>query len=382
MKKLIENCKIVSPDLEMEKGWILIDENKIDSLSSEESTPQNADEVIDADGMTAMPGFIDIHSHGAMGHDTSTCDVDGIRAIAEAKTREGVTTWLPTTLTLPEPQLADAMRSVAEYMKTQTFAKTPGVHLEGPFVNPKCAGAQNPDFIRSPDIEEILRLNKIANVALVTFAPEMDGAVEFASKLCENEIVGSCGHSAATHEQMLAIKKAGVTQLTHFCNQMSPLHHRDIGMVGTGLLDDDFMIEMICDKIHLSSPMISLAFKSKRITDIALITDSVSPSGLPDGNYDLGGLPITVADGVARLSSNGALAGSTLKFNHGIKNVSQITGIALSELVKTTSLNQARRLNLRGVGELKSGFSADIVLLDAEFNVKKTIVNGKTVYAA
>ncbi|MCK5843863.1 MAG: N-acetylglucosamine-6-phosphate deacetylase, partial [Victivallales bacterium] len=307
MKKLIKNCRIVSPDLEIEKGWILIDGNEIDSLSNEASTP-NADEVIDADGMTAMPGFIDIHSHGAMGHDTSTCDADGIRTIAESKTREGVTTWLPTTLTLPEDQLAEAMRSVAEYMKIQEFAKTPGVHLEGPFVNPKCAGAQNPDFIRSPDIEEILRLNSIAKVALVTFAPDMDGAVEFATRLCENGIIGSCGHSAATHEQMLAIKKAGVTQLTHFCNQMSPLHHRDIGMVGTGLLDDDFMIEMICDKIHVSPPMISLAFKSKRITDIALITDSVSPSGLPDGDYDIGGLPIVVADGVARLKSNGALA--------------------------------------------------------------------------
>jgi N-acetylglucosamine-6-phosphate deacetylase len=142
------------------------------------------------------------------------------------------------------------------------------------------------------------------------------------------------------------------------------------------------MIEMICDKIHLSPPMISLAFTSKQITDIALITDSVSPSGLPDGDYDLGGLPITVADGVARLKSNGALAGSTLKFNFAIRNVSEITGTPLSELVKTTSLNQAKRLGLQGVGELKSGFTADIVLLDAEFNVKTTIVNGKTVFEA
>ncbi|NOY74512.1 MAG: N-acetylglucosamine-6-phosphate deacetylase [Kiritimatiellaeota bacterium] len=379
MRKLLKNCRIVSPNVEVENGWILIDEDEIESVSEGDAFPQ-ADEMIDAAGMTALPGFIDIHSHGAMGHDVTTCGPEGIRMIAEAKTKEGVTTWIPTTLTLPEKQLAEAMRSVAEYMDNQLFAKTPGVHLEGPFVNSKCAGAQNPDFIRPPDIKEVLRLNEIAKVAIVTFAPEMDGSLELAAKLAQNSIVGSCGHSAATREQILAAKLAGACHLTHFCNQMSPLHHRDIGMVGSGLLDDDFFLELICDKIHVSPAMVSLIFKSKKIDSVALITDSVGPSWLPDGDYEIGGLPITVSGGEARLRSNGALAGSTLKYNIALRNAREITGVPLSELVKTSSFNQAARLGLKGLGEIKAGFKADLALLDDDFNVRHTFVDGKRVY--
>ena len=272
-----------------------------------------------------LPGFIDIHSHGAGGCDTCDAKLESLRTIAECKMKEGVTSWLPTTLTLSPKVLEDVCASVAEYMKNQEFAKTPGVHLEGPFINPKCCGAQNPAFVRQPDYDEVANLNSIAKVLLVSLAPEMPGAIEFIEKATANGIRCSAGHSAATHEDFNRAKSAGLAHLTHYCNQMSPLHHREIGLVGSGLLDREIKIEIICDTIHLCADMLKTVFKNKDSDQMLMITDSLACSWMPDGPGDLGGLPIIVKDGVARLQESGALAGSTLKYAHGLKNVHRLT---------------------------------------------------------
>ena len=176
-------------------------------------------------------------------------------------------------------------------------------------------------------------------------------------------------------------KAAGLKHLTHFCNQMSPQHHREIGLVGSGMLDKDIKIEIICDKIHLSPDMLNLTFSNKDISQMIMITDSLACSWMPDGPGQLGGLPIIVKDGVARLEA-GNLAGSTLRFAKGLKNVQEITGMPLSEIVKATSWNQAQSLGLHDLGKIAPGYTADLVLLDAEYDVVKTIIDGEVRYEA
>jgi N-acetylglucosamine-6-phosphate deacetylase len=379
MKKLITNCRLVSPDLEMEKASILIDGNMIEDLFSSEPPKETQYEVFDAEGNCAFPGFIDIHTHGAGGCDVTDGKKESIEKIASLKVQEGVTTFCPTTLTLPEEKLSAALASVAEYMNDMKFAKVAGVHLEGPFINPECTGAQNPAFVRKPDIEEIRRLDKIAKVAIVTYAVETEGGIKFTEQLSKMGITASCGHSAAKYADIAEGRQCGLKHLTHFCNQMTPLHHREIAIVGAGLLDDSLTIEIICDKLHISPDMIRLIFRHKDPERTVLITDSVCASWLDDGKYDLGGLEVYVKNGAARLVSNDALAGSTLHYNTAFRNAAELSGIPLKELVKTTSWNQARSLGLEKLGKLEKGFFADIVILDSEFNVKSVFINGEEV---
>lgn len=266
MKTLIKNARIISPGIDMPGAAVEMEGKTITAVYPAGSELPAADKVVDAEGRMLLPGFIDIHSHGAGGCDTCDAKLESLRTIAECKMKEGVTSWLPTTLTLSPKVLEDVCASVAEYMKNQEFAKTPGVHLEGPFINPKCCGAQNPAFVRQPDYDEVANLNSIAKVLLVSLAPEMPGAIEFIEKATANGIRCSAGHSAATHEDFNRAKSAGLAHLTHYCNQMSPLHHREIGLVGSGLLDREIKIEIICDTIHLCADMLKTVFKTRILT--------------------------------------------------------------------------------------------------------------------
>ncbi len=380
MKTLITNAHIISPGIDIVGGSVLIDGTKIAAVLTPGETAE-ADKVIDAAGNMLMPGFIDIHSHGAGGCDTCDCKVESIRTIADCKMKEGVTTWLPTTLTLGTKTLMDVCEVVKEYAASPNGSKTPGVHLEGPYINPKQCGAQNPAFVRPADYEEVEMLNNIYPVLLISMAPEMPGAVDFIAKASAAGITCSAGHSAASYADFKKAKAAGLKHLTHFCNQMSPQHHREIGLVGSGMLDQDVKIEVICDKIHLCDDMLKLTFTNKDISQMIMITDSLACSWMPDGPGSLGGLPIIVKGGVARLES-GNLAGSTLRYAKGLKNVQELTGKPLSELVKATSWNQAQSLGLYDLGKVAPGYTADLVLLDAEYDVVKTIIDGEVRYEA
>ncbi len=380
MKTLITNAHIISPGIDIPGGSVLIDGTKIAAVLRPGETAE-ADKTIDAAGNMLLPGFIDIHSHGAGGCDTCDCTVESIRTIADCKMKEGVTTWLPTTLTLGTKTLMDVCEVVKEYAASPNGAKTPGVHLEGPYINPKQCGAQNPAFVRPADYEELMQLHAIYPVLNITLAPEMPGAIDFIAKATAAGITCSAGHSASSYEVFKAAKAAGLKRLTHFCNQMSPQHHREIGLVGSGMLDKDIGIEIICDTIHLCADMVNLTFTNKDIDQMLMVTDSLACSWMPDGPGQLGGLPINVKDGVARLES-GNLAGSTLRFAKGLKNVWEITGKPLSELVKATSWNQAQSLGLQGLGKISPGFTADLVLLDANFDTVSTIIDGEVRYTA
>ena len=379
MKTLLKNCRLVSPDADLNGASILIENEKIQRIFAPgDALPEDAGTVIDLKGKMAVPGFIDVHVHGKSGLDFSDATLEAVTTMAVDKLKEGVTTFLPTTLTLAEETLAAALGTASEYVKSGVKgAKIPGVHLEGPYINPKFIGAQNPAFVRPPDIEEVRRLAKVFPVKKISYAVEMPGAAEFTAEVLAEGITPSCVHSAATFAEFRAAYEHGLRNLSHFCNQMTPLHHRDIGLVGAGYACKDVYIEFICDKLHICPDMIRLTFAIKGCDRIQLITDAMRASGMPNGNYTLGGLPVVVSEGAARLASNGALAGSTLQMCYALRNVAEVTGLPLRDLIKTTSWNQACALKLDKVGRLEPGFFADIAVLDADFEVAMTLVNGE-----
>ena len=383
MSLLLKNCHLISPDQNFMESSILIEDGIIRRIFAAGDALPPADRVLDVKGAMTMPGFIDVHCHGKSGLDFCDASDEAIETIGVDKLKEGVTSYLPTTLTLPEDLLVRALQTAANYSaKGIKGCKLPGVHLEGPFINPKCLGAQNPDYVREPDIAMVRRLAKIYPVKKVSYAVEMPRGAEFAAELTAEGIQPSCAHSAAKYSEFMAAYRHGLHALTHFCNQMTPLHHRDIGLVGAGLLHQDVYIEMICDKLHLCPDMIELVFSEKDIDHILLITDAMRAAGMPDGESSLGGLPVIVKDGAARLASNGALAGSTLQICDALRNVYEITGLPLERLIRTTSLNQARSLGLEKLGRLEPGSCADIVILNNRFKVEKTFVNGELRYEA
>lgn len=376
MSVLVKNAYLVSPCLEMRNASLELENGLVRKLYPAGEKLPACSEVYDAAGKLVVPGFIDVHCHGGMGYETTSEHPDAVRIIGEAKLREGVTSFCPTTLTLSEEKLAASLRNIEAYRKSPTGSKVLGTHLEGPYINPECAGAQNPAYLRKADIAEVLRLHAISPVALVSYAIEMEGSVEFTRQLQEAGIVCSCGHTNASYAQFREGMKCGLRRLTHFCNQMTKLHHREIGLVGAGLYEDDVTIEMICDKIHLCPDMIKLAFKCKPAENILLISDAMEATGLPDGNYQLGGLAVVVSEGAARLASNGALAGSTLQMNMALKNVLEVTGKALPEVIQTTAWNQALDLKLDKLGKLEPGFIADVTVLADDFSVAAVFVDG------
>lgn len=376
MSLLIRNARIISPDREIGRGGVLIEDGRIAEVIEGDALP-SADAVIDAGGRTVMPGFIDIHSHGADGADVCDDRLESVRRIAERKLREGVTTWLPTTLTQPREKLSSIVGKVAEYAVDEAFTRCPGVHVEGPFINRSKAGAQNPEFVREPDFQELETLHERCPVKIVSLAPELPGARDFIRRASAEGIVCSAAHTAAGATEIEVAKSAGLKHLTHFANAMTGLHHREIGVVGAGLLDDELMLEVIADGIHLSRDMLRLLFKVVPAERLMLITDSTAGAWLGDGGFQLGGLDVVVADGAARLKEGGELAGSTLRFNEGLKLLAETTGLPLHQLVKATSWNQARSLGLEGFGKLEPGFHADLVILDDDFSVWKTLVGGE-----
>lgn len=375
----IINATVITPGLRIDGATIVIEDDVIAEVLPPGTPMPEADWTFDAKGDYVAPGFFDIHAHGAVGYEVTDDDPNSVPAVCKAKLEEGVTSYFPTTLTLGHDALVNTMERVAKYRETEEFCRTPGVHLEGPFINPTSLGAQNPAFVRTPDIKEVLDLAAIAPISQMSYAVETEGGIDFAQQLLENGVVPSCGHSKSTYATFREAYGKGLRHLTHFCNQMTPLHHRDIGLVGAGLLHDDVRIEIICDKVHVSVPMIQLVFDRKPIESILLITDSMRASHLPDGPSSIGGLDVIVKNGEARLAKDGALAGSMLRMNDALKNVLEVTGLPIEDVIQTTSWNQAEELGLGDqFGCIEPDFFADLVVLGKEdLDVKAVFVGGE-----
>ncbi|MFA6929670.1 MAG: N-acetylglucosamine-6-phosphate deacetylase [Lentisphaeria bacterium] len=377
MKTLIHNACLISPGIQIEKGAVLIVEDRIEQVLTPRQKLPQADQYIDLQGLRLLPGFIDIHCHGRSNQDFCDGTDEATQTIGRDKLQEGVAGFLATTLSASQNDLQRTLQCAERYRKENTNgARLLGIHIEGNFFNPEGAGAQNPDFLMLPDFSLVAKWNTICPIRKVSYSPELPGALEFTRQLAEAGIMPSGAHSTADYEQTQLARLAGMKHLTHFCNVMTPLHHLHFGMVGAGLTEPDIYVEIICDGVHLIDPMIKLILQMKGPERVMLITDAIRAAGMPDGDYSLGGLPVVVKNGKAMLADANRVAGSTLQFYKGVQRAAKVSGLPPSELVKTTAWNQAHSLGLQGYGKIEPGFFADFTITDSDWTPKQTWIAG------
>lgn len=337
------------------------------------------------DNAVIVPGFIDEHIHGAAGADAMDGTTDALGKIANAVAREGTTAFLATTMTQSPENITAALKAVNEYINEnrKDGAEILGVHLEGPFISPKHVGAQPLEYVVKPSAAIFDKYYKDAggHVKIVSFAPEEDGAEELAGYLKERNIVPSIAHTGAKYCDCVNAYNFGMTNVTHTYNAQTGLHHRDVGVVGAALLNDGLNCEIICDTIHVSVPAIKLLIKNKPHDKVTLITDSMRAKHMPDGESELGGQIVIVKDGEARLK-DGTLAGSVLKMNVAVKNVTEKVGVPFTDAVDFATVNPAKNLGVYDkMGSIKEGKLANLAILDKNtFEVLMTIRNGEIVY--
>lgn len=360
-------------------NWVLvIEDDHIYSITREaENVP-----IENLDDCFIVPGFVDIHTHGAVGYDVMDGNPEGIVKMAEFLASHGVTSFLPTTTTLDIESTLKAISAVEEAVAlNKNGTKIIGIHLEGPFINPKHKGAQNEKYIIEPTKELLEILTQSRLVKLVTIAPEISGAISAIKFMRDRGIFISLGHSDATYEDTVKAIMAGATLVTHLFNGMRPFHHREPGIIGAGIVEDSLKCQIIADGIHIHFSAIRLVYKAKGYKSIVLISDSMSATGLSDGDYELGGLKVTVRSGAPRLE-DGRLAGSTLTLDNAIKNMVNKVLVPLPFAVEMASRVPAKSIGEALIGSFSYGNKADIVVLDRNLNVVRTYIDGRLVYSS
>ena len=379
--KAIKNGKIILTDRILE-GYALLYSDKIEGILPEGQIPAEA-EVIDALGGYVSPGLIDMHIHGYLGKDVCDGEEESIRTISKGLLANGVTGYLPTTMTEDMSVICKALeccRALKEESKDWDGSVILGCHAEGPFISESKKGAQDPKYILKPDAAFVKKYADI--IKSITLAPECD-TEDFAAirEICrDTDVLVSMGHTSADYETAMAGVAAGVKHVTHLFNAMTPLAHRAPGVV-TAAMNTDVSCELIVDTFHVDSSLYDLLWKLKG-RKLCFITDCLPAGGLPEGEYTLGGQKIIYRGIVCRLE-DGTVAGSVLHLNKGIWNVYTNSTIPLWECVNGASLNPATALGLeKQKGSLEVGKDADIIITDCEFNVKATIIGGKMKYEA
>lgn len=377
---LISNVTIVNYDREI-TGDLFIRDGKVEKIG--QALQVEADIFLDgtAKNWIVMPGFIDMHIHGSAGFDMMDATEEALRGMSRSLVKEGTTSYLPTTITQRVDAIEAALENVNGFVNNADEAEVLGIHVEGPYISTKWAGAQPIEHISEPSIEQFLKWQRLSGnrIKQVTVAPEIVGGFEFVQAMSEEGIISSIGHSDASSDEVEKAVQLGAKQATHLYNQMRPFHHRDTGVVGSVLLDDHMKVEIIVDYIHSHMKAVNLAYRLKGAEGIILITDAMRAKGLEYGEYDLGGQTVYVTEKGAHLSS-GALAGSILTMDQAVRNMKQTTGCSLQELVSMSSTNAAKQLKLSHKGYIEEGFDADLVILDLELNVQKTICRGNIVF--
>ena len=337
------------------------------------------------EGALVLPGFIDEHIHGAGGADAMDGTSEALSVMASALAKEGTTSFLATTMTQSKENILRALDAVKEYRSTQhqRGARLAGIHLEGPFIAEAHKGAQPAEYIAKPEVETFEAYNLASGncIKIVTLAPEKEGAAELVKYLTARGVISSIGHTSAKYADIEKAVNSGATHVTHTFNAQSPLHHREIGTVGSALLMDELICELIADTIHVSVPAMKLLCRSKG-DNVILITDAIRAKGLGDGESELGGQKVYVKNGEARLE-DGTLAGSVLRMNIALKNIVEKVGVPLESAIKFATENPARALGIyRETGSIEVGKRADFAVLDKEFNVLMTVRDGEVIYRA
>lgn len=377
--KCLYNGKLILKDQVITGKAIIFDERIYDIVDENElSTIKNL-EKIDAKGNYISPGFIDIHIHGFDGYDTMDGTEEALKSISKGITRNGVTSFLPTTMTMSKERILNALEAVRQFKGKETEgAEILGVHMEGPFINVKFKGAQDPQYIIPSDFEMVKAYKDI--ISLITIAPETEGALEFIKKVKrETNIVLSMGHTAATYEEAREGIICGISHVTHLFNAMTGLHHRNPGVVGAALTHD-VTCEVIADTIHIHSGLFSMLLKTKGLDKIVLVTDCMSAGGKEEGEYELGGQKVIVKDKQARLEDN-TLAGSVLNLKDAVYNVNEHTDFTIPQLISLVTATPAKILGVnQRKGTLEVGKDADITVFDNKMNISLTIGRGKILY--
>ena len=339
-----------------------------------------SEEETDLRGMYVIPGLVDIHSHGNSGHDFSDGDPEGLKVMGRFDARHGITSFLPTSMTLPYDRLETAFLTAKRYTEEWdgTSSRLAGIHMEGPFFSEKKKGAQNSAYLKLPDADAVMRLQEACGglIKIVDVAPELPGAEAFIRKIAPRCRV-SVAHTDASYEDAVRAFDAGALHVTHLFNAMPSLHHRSPGVIGAAAERDDVTAELICDGLHVHPSVIRLAFKL--FADrICMVSDSLRCCGMPDGEYDLGGQTVYLRNGEARLA-DGTLAGDVSDLYSDMVNAIRF-GIPAEQAIMSATITPAAAIGAdREIGSLEEGKLADFVVCDRDWKIGQVVIGGKRV---
>lgn len=342
----------------------------------------NDSEIMDASGLYAIPGLVDLHFHGCMGHDFCDASVEAIRNIARYEASIGVTSICPATMTLSEEELGTIMQTAAEYSDSpckEDEAQLKGINMEGPFISEAKKGAQAARHIQTCSTPLFRELQTKANglIKLVDIAPENDGALEFINAL-KDDVGISLAHSCANYEEASAAYEHGARHATHLYNAMPPFLHRDPGIIGAAFDHKEVKVELICDGIHIHPATVRATFQLFGDDRIILISDSMRATGLGDGEYTLGGQPVTVRGKYATLTESGALAGSATNLMDCLRTAVTEMHIPLESAIACATMNPAKAIGIYdSCGSITPGKSADLLLLDSNLSIKHIFLRGR-----
>ncbi len=384
MKLALKGGKIITPFRIIKKGTILIEDAHIAELGevTDVIVPPDA-QVIDISGKAVCPGFVDLLIHGALGRDFSEGNEQDYEIISRRFLQNGSTTLMASLYAKPEEQMLKNIRMLSDYILSHPDSNIRGIHLEGPYLNKAFKGAMNESYLWTPSLESWQKMWDASQglVKLMTIAPELPGALDVIRDAAKKGVVISIGHSMATYKEIELAIDNGAAHVTHMFNAMKPLHHREPGVALAALLRDELKIELIADTYHVHPAMMEFLLKVKKPNGIILITDSITPGGMHEGEeFEFADQKVRIKGGKAVLD-NGTIAGSTLTLNYAIKNMVETAGARITEAVRMASLNGAKVLNMdRKKGILSVGRDADLVVLGDDYAVDMTIMAGKIVY--
>lgn len=389
---IITNGQVILPTGIDPLKVVVCRNGKIEQIVSSESfVPQPDDRIIDAHQQYVSPGFIDIHVHGGGGHDFMDGTVEAFLGVAETHAKYGTTAMIPTTLTSTDEEL---MNTFSVYRKAKSLnqkgARFIGLHLEGPYFSPKQCGAQDPNYLKTPQPEAYNAILEASpDIVRWSVAPELEGAFEMGSVLKDQHILPSIAHTDAIYEEVMKAYEAGYTHVTHLYSAMSSVTRRNAfryaGVVEAAYLIDDMTVEIIADGIHLPRPLLQFVYKFKGADKTALCTDAMRGAGMPDGESILGSLSngqkVIIEDGVAKLPDRSAFAGSVATTDRLVRTMINIAGVPLIDAIRMMTLTPARIMNVDSQkGSLEEGKDADIVIFDNQINVTTTITEGHVIY--
>lgn len=375
---IIKNGYIFTENGTFQKGHIYIQDGiieKIDFLDAMEAISGN---IMDADGMYILPGFVDIHFHGAFGVDFCTATNEAFAALEEYEMKNGVTTVFPATMTLEEGDVKRICKAAGDYVGKKGMDVISGITMEGPFISYEKKGAQNAMYIRKPDVEFFRQMQKVSRnlIKQVAIAPEEDTDLKFVSAISKETIV-SVAHSVADYETAKKAFECGANHVTHLLNGMNAFLHREPGIVGAALDSPGVFVELICDGVHIHPSVVRAMYKLFGGDRICMISDSLSATGMPDGEYSLGGQTILKRKDRAFLE-DGTIAGSVCNLYECFKKAVKEMQIPLNDAVLSCTKTPAKSLGVDGkCGCLKEGRNADILILDKNLEIKSVFKNGK-----